>query len=66
MIPNHKQFTKNMKNIVLLISVLTLIATSGCLVSEGGGHRHGGYERRSAVIVGPPVIVVRPPEVIIR
>lgn len=61
-----------MEHILLLFGAVTLLTTSGCLVAETGryGHEHHGYheyhEHRSAVIVGPPVIVVRPPEVIIR
>lgn len=59
-----------MKIILLLTGVTTLLLTSGCLVEEGGGRGHylgrGGYERHDAVIVGPPVLEVRPPEVIVR
>jgi hypothetical protein len=54
-----------MKTILSFICVITLLATSGCLVAEGG--RHGArYERRDEVIVGPPVLAVRPPEVVVR
>ncbi|HEV8574085.1 MAG TPA: hypothetical protein VGR43_05185 [Dehalococcoidia bacterium] len=55
--------------ILLLTGVITLLTTTGCLVSEGGRHGHNDgyrYHHRSAVIVGPPVVVVRPPEIIIR
>jgi hypothetical protein len=65
-----------MKKIVCLTGILTLLSTTGCLVSEGGWHEHHGHERyehRSEVIVGPPpivvrapVVVVRPPEIIVR
>jgi hypothetical protein len=66
-----------MKKTVCLTGVLTLLLTSGCLVSEGGWHGRGHgrerYEHRSEVIVGPPpivvrapVVVVRPPEIIVR
>jgi hypothetical protein len=55
-----------MKIILLSACVFTLLATSGCIVAEDGPHRHARYEHRPAVIVGPPVIVVRPAEVIVR
>jgi hypothetical protein len=59
-----------MKNLLLLTSVITLLTTTGCLVSEGGGHGHyrghGRYESHSAVIVGPPAVVVRVPVVEVR
>jgi hypothetical protein len=52
-----------MKTILLLSCVITLLATSGCLVAEDGRH-HG----RDAVIVPiVPVVVVHPAaEVIVR
>jgi hypothetical protein len=62
-----------MKRILLLTGVITLITTSGCLVSDG--RRHGGYrgedrhehfEHHDEVIVTHPVVVVRPPEIIVR
>jgi hypothetical protein len=49
-----------------------LIATSGCLVSDGRRHgeyregRHEHYEHHEEVIVTHPVGVVRPPEIIVR
>jgi hypothetical protein len=61
-----------MKIFLSLACVISLLATSGCLVSDGGryhdhdGYDHGGYGHRDEVIVGPPVLVVRPPEVIVR
>jgi hypothetical protein len=57
-----------MKKILLLIAFAGLLSTTGCLVSDGGrgGHGHARYERHDEVIVGPPVLVVRPPEVIVR
>jgi len=55
-----------MKTILFLTGMITLLSTSGCLVADGGGRRHAGYERHDAVLVGPPVLVVRPPEVIVR
>jgi hypothetical protein len=61
-----------MEKILLLTSALTLITTSGCLVSNG--RRHGEYRERrpvyyedhEEVIVTHPVIVVRPPEIIVH
>jgi hypothetical protein len=62
-----------MKKILLLGCVFTLLTTTGCLVSErrerhdhGYYRGHDRYERRAEVEVGPPVVVVRPPEIIVR
>lgn len=62
----RKQYEPNMKTILTLASTITLLSTTGCLVEEGGDHDHGKYEHHSAVIVGPPVVEVRPPVVIVR
>ena len=63
----------NMKMILLFTCVITLLTTTGCLVSEGGRHGHARYKSHSEVIVGPPavevrvpVVEVRPPEIIVR
>jgi len=62
----------NMKTILSLAAIITLLAATGCLVSEGGPHGHARYEHHQEVIVGPPVVVhepvvvVRPPEIIVR
>jgi hypothetical protein len=58
--------SQDMKKILHLICLSALLSTTGCLVSERGGHGHARYERHDEVIVGPPVLVVRPPEVIVR
>jgi hypothetical protein len=55
-----------MKKILLISGVISLLATTGCLVSDGGRHEHARYEHHDAVIVGPPVLEVRPPEIIVR
>lgn len=62
-----------MKKILLLTSAITLLATSGCLVSDGrnreGFHnqdRPDHVEHHEDVVVAPPVIDVRPPEVIVH
>ena len=62
-----------MKKILLLVSAITLITTSGCLVSDDRRHEHfrgeethEHYERHEDVVVAPPAIVVRPPEIIVR
>lgn len=62
-----------MKKIFLLGGVLTLLTTTGCLVADGGGRHdrgyyrgHDRYEGRAEVVIGPPVVVVRPPEIIVR
>jgi len=55
-----------MKKILLLTGILSLLGTTGCLVSDGG-HGHEGYRHHDdVVVVGPPVVVVRPPVVIVR
>ena len=55
-----------MKKILLLASIVSLLATTGCIVPGGGPRDHARYEHHDAVIVGPPVVVVRPPEVLVR
>ena len=55
-----------MKMILLFTCIISLLATTGCIVAEGGRHGHARYEHRDEVIVGPPVLVVRPPEVVVR
>jgi hypothetical protein len=62
-----------MKRFLLLTSVITLITTSGCLVSDGErrGHYRGHegrehFERQADIVVTPPLVVVRPPEIIVR
>ena len=74
------QYKLNMKRILSLLGVVTLLATSGCLYSDGRGRgyaheperEHGHYESHAdfegppAVVVRVPEVVVRPPEVIVR
>jgi hypothetical protein len=59
-----------MKKILFLSGVITLLTTAGCLVAEDGGHGYyrgnARFERRPDVIVAAPVVVVRPPEIIVR
>jgi len=55
-----------MKKILLLVSIMSLLSTTGCIVAGAGGHEHARYERHDDVIVGPPVVVVHPPEIIVR
>ena len=56
-----------MKNLFLSACVISLLATTGCLVTEGHFHGHARHEVHSEIIVpAPPVIVVRPPEIIVR
>jgi hypothetical protein len=55
-----------MKRLLLISSVITLVATTGCIIPEGEGHGREVHERHEEVIVGPPVIVARPPEIIVR
>jgi hypothetical protein len=61
-----------MKRTLLLTGIVTLLATSGCLVRDGGRHesfheegpRH--FEHHETVILAHPAVVVRAPEVIVR
>jgi len=62
-----------MKKILLFACVITLLATSGCIVPEGGRRGDARFHGHSDVIVGAPTVVVpvpvavvRPPEVIVR
>jgi hypothetical protein len=47
-----------MKKILLLTGVISLLATAGCVVAEGGRHRHGSYHGHSEVLVPAPVVIV--------
>ena len=57
-----------MKTILLFVSVIPLLATMGCLVSDRGGHGGRGWHDhgRGEVFVAPRAVEVRTPEVIIR
>ena len=59
-----------MNKILLLCGVITLLTTAGCLVAEDGPRDHyrghARFERRQEVIVPDPVVIVRPPEIIVR
>jgi hypothetical protein len=56
-----------MKKFLLLTGLLSLLGTTGCLVSEEG-HGHEGYRHHDhdEVVIGPPILVVRPAVVIVR
>ena len=56
------------KTILLFTCALTLLATSGCLVADGGGGGHGHWHHggRSAVIVGPPAVVLPVPVIVVH
>jgi hypothetical protein len=59
-----------MKTILIISGVIALLATSGCVVADDG-HRHHDRDHdrdhgHAEVIVAPPVVVVHPPEVIVR
>ena len=56
----------HMKKILLVSSVITLLTTSGCFVSDGGRHDHARYEDRPGVVVAGPAVVVRPAAVIVQ
>jgi hypothetical protein len=74
-VPAWRVRSLDMKKILYLIAMVALLSTTGCIVAEGerGGHGHARYEHHDEVIVGPPVVevrapvlVARPPEVIVR
>ncbi|MBI3852261.1 MAG: hypothetical protein HY298_18545 [Verrucomicrobia bacterium] len=56
--------------ILLLTIVTTLITISGCIVPVEGRHghyrSHERFESHPRVVVAAPVVVVRPPEIIVR
>jgi hypothetical protein len=52
-----------MKKILLVSGIISLLATTGCLVSDGSRHGRSQYGHHDAVIVGPPVVEVRVPVV---
>jgi hypothetical protein len=60
----------NTKRILSLLGAITLLATTGCLYSDGGrrgyAHEHDHFERHSEVVVEHPAVVVRAPEVVVR
>ena len=55
-----------MKKILLLTGMVSLLSATGCIFPEGGRGGHARYEHHDAVIVGPPAVEVRAPEVIVR
>jgi Ser-tRNA(Ala) deacylase AlaX len=66
-----------MKKILLFTCAITLITTTGCFFpGRGGGHWHDRGElivphaevatRTPEVIVAPPLVEVRAPEVVLR
>lgn len=47
-----------MKNTFLFCSFIALLTTTGCIITDGGGHGHGRHEGNAAIIVPVPVVVV--------
>src|SRR2546423_15677494 len=74
----RKQYKLNMKKILFPACMLTLLVSTGCLISERPRHehysRHESYRSEPAVIVqpavivapAPPVVMVRPPVLVVR
>src|SRR2546430_1855707 len=78
----RKQYKLNMKKILFPACMLTLLVSTGCLISERPRHehysRHESYRSEPAVIVAPapavvvvrppppPVVIVRPPVLVVR
>ena len=70
------KYELNIRRLLSLVAVFTLLTATGCLVSEGGRHGHARHEEiivgppvrvhEPVVVVRPPVVVVRPPEIIVR
>ena len=64
---SRKRYKLNMKKILFLTGIISLLTTTGCIFPQGGRHdEHARYEHHDAVIVGPPVVEVRAPEVVVR
>jgi hypothetical protein len=55
-----------MKKILLLTGVISLLATTGCVVAEGGRQRHGRFHGRTEVFVPAPVVIVPAARVHVR
>ncbi len=60
-----------MKKTLFLSGFLILLTSAGCLVFESGRHGqsrgHQRYEDRHEVVIEhSPILVVRPPEIIVR
>jgi len=55
---SRKRTKLNMKKILSLIGVASLLTTTGCLVPVSSGHGHGHYEHQSTVAVPAAVVVV--------
>ena len=55
-----------MKTLLFISGIILLLGTSGCLVADDGRRHHDRDYGHADVIVAPPVVVVRPPEVIVH
>jgi hypothetical protein len=64
-VPERKKYKPNMKKILFLTGIIALLSTTGCIVADGGRRDHVYYDRRPAVVVGVPEVVVRPAPVVI-
>ncbi len=57
-------------NKILFFAGLATLLTTGCIVPvddhRGGDRREYRHDDHAEVVVGPPVVVVRPPEVIVH
>jgi hypothetical protein len=55
-----------MKKILYLTGIATLLSTTGCIFPGGDRGGHARYEHHDAAVVGPPVVEVRAPELVVR
>jgi hypothetical protein len=56
----------DMKKILYLTGIITLLSTAGCIFPGDGRGGRAGYGHHDDVIVGAPEVVVPVPEVVVR
>jgi hypothetical protein len=64
--PAHRVTSLDMKKILYLTGIVTLLSTGGCIFPGGGRGGQARYEHHDEIRAGPPAVVVRAPEVVVR